>query len=361
MPIRKKVTLQHLATELGLTVHTVSKALRGLPGMSEYTRNEVLLLAHKLGYHTKEQERSLLFENTPVYSRQSRRFIFLIAARQGLQSPLHHVLLESVQHRLGEAGHKVELLFVPEGLQPAKAFIQWENKHNLSYADGIFISPVIDESVEAHLIQRKMPRILLNFPPPGANVDSVIWNVHDAMQQSARHLIAMGHRRIMYIGNPWLSRGYQLRWQAFCMTLEAAGIQAEPDSHIFEMNQPQEEWTALWKRQTETYKPTAFICASEQALTRVYLACQTTGKRIPGDYSLIGLEPEPSLRNIIPDIARPTLPVKETGYRAADRMLWRIANPSLPYEHILLQGGLHNGSTVQPAHAEEPRGKRGSS
>ncbi|MEJ9159639.1 hypothetical protein [Paenibacillus graminis] len=96
MPIRKKVTLQHLATELGLTVHTVSKALRGLPGMSEYTRNEVLLLAHKLGYHTKEQERSLLFENTPVYSGQSRRFIFLIAARQGLQSPLHHVLLESV-------------------------------------------------------------------------------------------------------------------------------------------------------------------------------------------------------------------------------------------------------------------------
>lgn len=82
MPIKKKITLKQLADELGLTVHTVSKALRGLPGMSEHTRNEVRLLADKLGYHTKEQERSQLFENTPLYAGAGRRFIFLIAADQ---------------------------------------------------------------------------------------------------------------------------------------------------------------------------------------------------------------------------------------------------------------------------------------
>jgi LacI family transcriptional regulator len=39
----------------------------------------------------------------------------------------------------------------------------------------------------------------------------------------------------------------------------------------------------------------------------------------------------------LPPIARPQLPILETGFRAADRMLWRIANPTRPFEHIRLQ------------------------
>ncbi|MBP1967604.1 hypothetical protein [Paenibacillus aceris] len=43
---------------------------------------------------------------------------------------------------------------------------------------------------------------------------------------------------------------------------------------------------------------------------------------------------------------RPQLAIRESGYRAADRMLWRIANPHLPYEHVRLQGDFFMGSTL---------------
>ncbi|MEF3312052.1 helix-turn-helix domain-containing protein [Paenibacillus sp. GYB004] len=43
----------------GLTVQTVSKALKGKPGMSESTRQLVVRTAEKLGYLTKEQIRGL--------------------------------------------------------------------------------------------------------------------------------------------------------------------------------------------------------------------------------------------------------------------------------------------------------------
>jgi LacI family transcriptional regulator len=39
--------------------------------------------------------------------------------------------------------------------------------------------------------------------------------------------------------------------------------------------------------------------------------------------------------------------IRESGIRAAERMLWRMANPHLPYEHTLLQGGFYEGSTVK--------------
>ncbi|MBD2868914.1 LacI family DNA-binding transcriptional regulator [Paenibacillus arenilitoris] len=347
MPIKKKITLQHIAAELGLTVHTVSKALRGLPGMSESTRASVRELARKLGYHTKEQERSALFERVPLYFSHSRRFVFLIASEIGMYSALHNALLESVQRRLADAGHKVELSFITDRLREDEAFEAWVDKTGIAFSDGVFISPNIPYPVEDKLMALPVPRILLNFPPAMARVDSVIWNVGDAMRQCVNYLLECGHRRLMYIGDIERTRGYRIRWSSFRSTLEEAGIAASLEGHLFETNGTREEWAARWQRLVEAHKPTAFVCTSQEALTRTYLACSMTGSGIPEHYSLVALEAEPALRGLLPDMTRPALPVQETGFRAAERMLWRIANPSAPYEHIVLQGDLIHGTTVR--------------
>jgi LacI family transcriptional regulator len=344
--MKKKVTLKHIADELNLTIHTVSKSLRGLPGMSEETRHAVRQAAHRLGYRTKEQERSLSLENIPLFPSKNRRFIFLIASEQGLNSSLQRTLLESVQLRLAEAGHRAEICFVPNNLSDARSFAAWVKQHSLLFSDGLFITPSIPELTEHRLIDLNIPRILLNFPPPGAKVDSIIWNISDAMQQSVHDLLKLGHRRIMYIGDIKHARGYRLRWRTFCFALEEAGIPLDAAQHMLHTGRDQAVWTEEWLLRVNELKPTALLCATQEALTRTYVACSTTGRSIPDDYSLISMEPEPLLNSMLTDVAHPILPVKETGYRAVDRMLWRIANPSLPYEHIVLQGHFHSGNTI---------------
>jgi LacI family transcriptional regulator len=346
MPIKKKVTLIQIATELNLTVHTVSKSLRGLPGMSEETRHIVIETARRLGYRTKEQERSLSLEGIPLFPSKVRRFIFLIASEQGLESVLHRTLLESIQSRLAEAGHKIEICFLPNEIKNDKAFAIWVKQQDILYADGLFISPSIAETIERKLITLEMPRILLNFPPTGAKVDSVIWNVFDAMQQSVHYLLSLGHRRILYIGDIKQTRGYKLRWMAFCSTLEEAGMEIDATQHMLGTDSDQAEWSKQWLVRLQQLEPTALLCATQEALTRTYVACHAAGITIPADYSLLSLEPESALSGLLPNLTRPSLSVKDTGYRAVDRMLWRIANPSLPYEHIVLQGDFHTGTTV---------------
>ncbi|WP_020618130.1 LacI family DNA-binding transcriptional regulator [Paenibacillus daejeonensis] len=346
MPMPKKVTLHHLAAELGLSAHTVSKALRGLPGMSEDTRHRVQELAMRRGYRTKEQENSMLFERTPLYANRSRRFLFLLPSQIGLNSALHQALLESVQHRLTDAGHKVELLFVPEELDGAAGWEPWAAKHELVYADGLFLSPNLKEAVERRLIELPVPAVMLNFPPVGANLDSVIWNIADSMQQCIRLLVQSGHQRIMYIGPTDTVRGFTVRWHSYLTALEAAGLQAEPEHCMLELDGEAEDWQRRWLEKVERMRPTAFVCATQHAVVRLYTACGATGQRIPDDYSLVALEPEPALHGLMPDLARPLLPVQATGYRAVERMLWRIANPAAPFESILLQGDLHAGATV---------------
>ncbi|MDQ0060570.1 LacI family DNA-binding transcriptional regulator [Paenibacillus harenae] len=345
MPIRKKVTLQHIANQLQLTVHTVSKALRGLPGMSEETRQAVRQAAHELGYRTKEQERSMSLDGIPLFPSKPRRFILLLASGQDVALTIHQPLLEGMTSRLAEAGHKIELCFVPDGLNSDEHFSTWLLHHGIMYADGIFISPLIPASIERRLISLELPRIMLNFPPFGAKIDSIIWDVFNAMQQSVDYLVNRGHKKIMYIGDVKSRRGYKLRWMAFRDSMDDLGIEVRPDEHMLRSDDRLEEWKESWLDLVTRYEPTAFVCATEEALARTYLACNAAGKRLPLDYSIICLEP--NVQGGMPDIARPVLPIRETGYRAGDRMIWRIANPLLPFEHIRLQGDFAPGNTIR--------------
>ncbi|MGO4527941.1 LacI family DNA-binding transcriptional regulator [Paenibacillus sp. 2TAF8] len=341
MPIPKKVTLKMIADQLDLTVHTVSKALRGLPGMSEHTRNEVVALATRLGYRTKEQERSLAVEQIPIYSSKPRRFAFIVP---NTELPfIHHSLYEGIKSRLAEFGHKLEILFAPQGTVSESQFLDWMEENKLLYLDGFFIGPMILPPMEARLMELDLPKILLNYPPPVAQVDSVIWDVSSAVHQSVRFLVSKGHSRILYIGDIRMHRGFRLRWHAFQEALQLEGIPVNEEQHLTRL-QSKTLYIQQLTNLLEKEKPTAILVGMEHDLAWIYYGCSLLTRQIPQDCSLIGLEHAAS--ELIPDLTRPKLPVKEVGVRGADRMLWRISNPSLPYEHIRLQGAFHSGATV---------------
>ncbi|MDQ1913671.1 LacI family DNA-binding transcriptional regulator [Paenibacillus sp. GD4] len=342
MARKKSVTLPMLAEKLGLSVYTVSKALRGLPGMSETTRKEVIQLAKELGYLTKDQERSLLYEGIPRLSIQQRRFLLVTSSHY---SYTIQQLFIGLKERMLELGHKVDIVFMPQSLSP-EGFEDWAEQEGIVYSDGLFIAPLIPEPLEALLLELKHPRVLINFPPLGAKVDSIIWDIHEATIQSVHHLIANGHRNIMYVGDTTKTRGYKHRWDAFQLTMKQAGIEVEESSHFIGLSTIDPKWIATFQSHLERNNPTALICSSQSTnLSWLFYACSEAGLKIPGDMSIILIDYLQA--SIVPDITRPVLFMQETGYRAADRMLWRIANTQMPYEHIRVQGTFYNGSTVR--------------
>ncbi|MBW4079843.1 LacI family DNA-binding transcriptional regulator [Paenibacillus sp. S150] len=80
MPRKKAVTLRDPADRLGLGVYTVSKTLRGLPGMSEATRRLVFATAREMNYATKAQEAGLAAESIAYAAGKPRRFVMLMPA-----------------------------------------------------------------------------------------------------------------------------------------------------------------------------------------------------------------------------------------------------------------------------------------
>ncbi|MDF2961581.1 MAG: hypothetical protein K0S39_3316 [Paenibacillus sp.] len=337
---KKQVTLEDIARELTLTVHTVSKALRGLPGMSETTRREIFETARRLGYKTKEQELSLGYERIPMLSSKRRRFTMLLTQ----DTPFFRLQLEGVQERLHELGHSVSVSFIPGTVNNSASLERWIEITDLLYSDGLFIPPALPEFLESSLLRLQLPKVLINYPPVLSNVDSVIWDVMYAIHQSVDHFVSMGHRRILFVGDIHSYRGFRLRWQAFQEAMGLLGMNADPGVHHTAAALSGEQWAAQLKEKLESGSYTAILCAVDHDLAKIVYAVQSLGRSIPEDYALIGLENMGNRQ--FPNAARPVLLVKEAGYRAAERLLWRLANPDQPFEHIRLQGGFIAGATV---------------
>jgi LacI family transcriptional regulator len=344
MAYKKPVTQKDIALELGLSLNTVSKALKGMTGMSEATRIAVMETAEKLGYRSKDQERILGIEHISLLAPKTRRFAFIGHERS--LTIQKHLILMGIHEKLGEFGHSVEQVAPRRIIHPSD-FRQWVEQCGLLYYDGVFIPPLIDPGLEACLLEFHFPRVLINFPPSLVDVDSVIWDVGTAVHQSVRHLVKLGHRRILYVGNTVGYRGLHLRWQAFQEAMREAGLEADPQQQVIGSLSDKRLMREAIIRHLQTYRPTAILCAVMNLLEDVNKACIVAQKAIPHDCSLVTLR-YPEVASF-PLLSGPILLIKEAGARAAERMLWRLANPLRPYEHTYLHGTrFFAGSTVAP-------------
>lgn len=345
MPIRKSVTLKTIAKQLGLTVQTVSKAFKGKPGMSEATRQLIFETAEQLGYFTNEQLRSLKVDQIIPYPMEKKRFL-LVQTEQSVG--YNRLLLEGLHERFASFGHHIETCLLPASIRDSSAMLEWTQLRGLEYADGLFIAPsIIPKAWEPALLMLPTPKILLSYPPLGTKADSVIWDIYEATYQAVAYLRSIGHSKIMYVGDTHHQRGFILRWQAFQHAMNEFNVHVDPAAHSTSERHLHPNWLEELQVKLTHYGPTAIICGVDGEVALVYQLCAKLQLRIPEDISVIGfLNEQP---DALPLFTRPLLSIRETGYRAADRMLWRIANPSLPYEHIRIQGELRIGSTTAKA------------
>lgn len=342
MPRKKTVTLHTIADELGLTIHTVSKALRGLPGMSETTRKAVADCARKHGYRTKEQESGMFAERISWANTNPRRFAMLLIG----DSLFHRMQLEGVQFRMNELGHSLYPLLVPAALTNESEMAEWLEQNGLSFADGLFLTAAIPEWMEAALLSLNMPKVLLNYPSDLAEVDSVIWDVEYAIHRTVEELYRCGHRSILYVGEIEPQRGFRLRWQAFGAAAERLGLAglADPANHITISAADRAAWMSLLRDRLSSGQYTAVIGAIPGVAEWIYVAASFLQLNIPEHFSLVAMENEENA--YFPGMTRPLLLVREAGERAAELMLRRIANPLLPYEHVRLRGSFYKGKTL---------------
>lgn len=337
MGTRKTVTLHDLSAELGLSIQTISKALGGKPGMSEETRARIARTAYRRGYLTVAQARELASRGIAPYPTFQLRFVLV----QSRQSTNYNVLLaEGLRQRLELLDHRLECHTLDEDLSD-RAFADWMERISLPTSDGLFIAPrLLSDTMERKLLGLSLPKVLINYPKPLSKADSVIWDVYEAICMSVDRLVRLGHTRIMYAGDIVSQRGFIRRWQAFQEMMVEHGLSCSPE------NQLAGQWDAeALRNKLEEVRPTAIIAGIDEDIAKLFRCLDELGCSVPEQLSVIGLAngPVPD----VPGLSRPELLIRETGYKAADKLLWRLANQSEPWEHIRIAGPFYEGETVR--------------
>ncbi|WP_395066050.1 LacI family DNA-binding transcriptional regulator [Flavobacterium sp.] len=188
----KDITLKEIAAKLGISITTVSKALKNYPDVSEKTRNAVLELAKSLHFTPNSFAVNLRTKESKTV---------------GLIIPevVHHFFSNIINGIIDEAeknGYLVFILQSNESLELEKKQVELLlNKR----VDGIMLSLSNESNDDVHLkeiIKREVPLVQFDKISKLIPSSKVIINDQKAAFDAVEHLIKSGCKKIAHIRGP---------------------------------------------------------------------------------------------------------------------------------------------------------------
>lgn len=310
-----KITLRDVAERLGISVSTVSMAMRDNPLVAEATRRRVQAALDEMGY---------------VYNRagaqlRTRQSLSVGVAINNLMNPFFAEVIAAVEDRLAAAGRMVFLANTAESPDRQRLFLRALAEHN---ADGLIVCPVEGSSVDDFkAFADSRPLVLVSRTLDGLDCDHAVNDDFMGGALAARHLRHLGHQRIVWVGGGEGTSTFQRRWAGFCETLSRDGI--APPMRIAAGATREAGYEAAGTVVAISPRPTAVFCFGDLlALGLLAGLRHHGGPCVPDEISVMGFDgigegamAEPALTSI--SIDRVSI-----GTTAAAFLLDRLANPS---------------------------------
>jgi len=214
----KPATLKDIAITLGLSVPTVSKALKDYPDVSQKTKTLVKDLAKTLNYQPNAFAVSL--------RKSESKTIGVI-----IPETVHHFfssVLKGIIHKAEEKGYLVIILQSNESYELEKKQIDLLLRNKV---DGILISIANSTSNFKHLtsvISNNIPLVMFDKIAKVVSCSKVIINDRQAAYTATKHLITTGCRRIAHFRGPLMPQNSIDRFLGYKKALEDHGIPYDP-------------------------------------------------------------------------------------------------------------------------------------
>jgi DNA-binding LacI/PurR family transcriptional regulator len=274
------VRLKDIAQLIGVSVMTVSKALRDEPDVSAATKAKIKKLAADMGYVPDSSAQGLRTKTTKLFG-------LVIPATT---NPIYARIVFAIEERAHELGY--DLLITQTLNQPEREDACLRRLLSRR-VDGLFIVPVYRFEAEARIYQeivtRNIPTVLLGAPAPFCkNFLAIEIEELVASYNVTKHLLGLGHKKIAYLTGPPAAPWAHERFEGYRRALREAGIEVD-DKLVFQSGNTIEDGTrAALQMLNEGVHPTAIQAVSDL----VAIGCADTlmqqGVKIPDDISVAG-------------------------------------------------------------------------
>lgn len=339
------MNLKELASRLGLSPTTVSRALNGYPEVNEATRERVVAAARRYNYSPNTRAIRLATGRAHAVGH-----VIPIATRHEIMNPIFADFIAGAGETYTRNGYDMILSVVPDN-DEERAYRDLRARGSV---DGIIVhSPRLHDPRIPLLIGIGLPFVVHGRSSgttlPYAWVDV---NNRSAFQRATEFLLDLGHRRIALINGLEYMDFAVRRRTGYADALQARSISPDPALMFSDEMTEVAGYHAARDMLALPQPPTAFLVASMISGMGVRRAIAGAGLVLGQDVSVIIHDDELSyLRNDekVPIFTATRSSVREAGRLAAEMLLDAIANPGAEPKHLLLEAELIIGQSTGPA------------
>jgi LacI family transcriptional regulator len=311
------VTIYEIARRAGVSPSTVSRVLNGSAPVAAAKREAVLRVAESLQYRPNVLAQGLArgrFRTVGVLTQDILSNFYgqiLKGIELGLRETNYYpVFASNSSGRPEEAGQMLELLIgrrvdaivVVGGEIPDEKIIEASRKAPL-VAIGRYVGALTERCL---------------------SVENVAGG-----RQATRHLIELGHRRIVHITGRPFHRDATERIEGYKQALSEAGLPVDARLIVEGDFVEGSGYTAVERLLRKRVQFTAIFAGNDQMAVGALLALFRRGVRVPQDVSLVGFDDQPSCAFSCPPLTTVRQPTVEMGQAAAQALVRHLEGAPL--------------------------------
>ncbi|MBP1617236.1 MAG: cytR [Bacteroidetes bacterium] len=335
--MKRPVSLKDLAQELGVSVSTVSRALKNSAEVSDAMKEKVKKLAKERKYRPNPFAVSLL-KNSP-------RIIGIIVP--DIATYYYSSIISAInQVAIGE-GYSTIIASSDETYEVEKQCV--ENLINFR-VEGILACVSQQTSDFSHfdlLSDQNIPLVFFDRVGLSEKNSCVITDNVESAQKATTHLLENGSKRIGFIGGANHLNIVKLRKHGYLQALRDYKMPIDKDLVVCKEIGYELGYEAASQLLSQPNPADAFLCLSESLAFGALKAIRDKGLHIPNDIALIGYIDEIHANYVLPPLSAMTHQTSKMGETAFNLLLKQINGSSKIEKKVVPCVLTVRGSTVK--------------
>jgi DNA-binding LacI/PurR family transcriptional regulator len=312
-----QLTIKDIAKKLGVSVSTVSRALKDHPDISDETKKLIKAFATEVNYRPNALALSL--------RRQKTNTIGLI-----IPEIVHHFfssVISGMEDLAYKEGYNIIICQSNENQHREAINLQTLLDHRV---DGILVSlskstQVFDHFIDA--VDSGIPLVFFDRAAEKIETDQVITDDFEGGLIATTHLINRGCKNIIHLAAPQHLLIGKNRREGYCKALENAGIPIRED-RILKCDTREEVFTMQQHILDLAPEIDGIFAVNDSTAIAVMQILKAKGYKIPKDIAVVGFGDGPNASVIEPALTTIEQKGFEMGLEAVRLLLQRLNNPA---------------------------------
>lgn len=306
-----QVTMKEIAKKLGVSVSTISRALKDSPELHPETKRKIVEMAKEMNYQPNLLAQSLRISRTKT----------LGVIVPEITSHFFASCISGIQDQANIRGYNVMICQSNELLDLEIANIKTLVS---SQVDALLISLSRETNHFEHLFElynREIPFVLFDRVQEDIPVSRVTFNDVGGAYQVTKHLLEMGCKRVMYISGPEDLYISKKRKEGYLKALAEFQIEEDPELIMVTDLTTEGNLEVAEKVSQMKNRPDGVFCMIDPLAVDVMMHWKSKGIKIPEEIALAGFTNNPTSAVVEPPLTTVSQPGYEMGKLAVSHLL----------------------------------------